>query len=142
MARKKKPELNNITIDNYAAEGKSIAQLEDGKVLFVPNAIPGDVVNVRVFKNKKSWAEGKVIELVTPSQDRIDAFCEHFGICGGCKWQMLPYELQLKYKQQQVEDQLTRIGHIDLPEIQPILGSPKQQFYRNKLEFYILLSSL
>lgn len=135
MARRNKPELKDVTISSYAAEGKSIAQLEDGKVLFVPNAIPGDVVNVRVLKNKKSWAEGKVLKLVTPSADRVDSFCEHFGVCGGCKWQMLPYELQLKYKQQQVTDQLKRIGHIELPEMMPILGSPKQQFYRNKLEF-------
>lgn len=135
MARRKKPELKGIEITSYAAEGKSIAQLEDGKVLFVPNAIPGDVVNVRVLKNKKSWAEGKVLELVTPSKDRVEPFCEHFGVCGGCKWQMLPYEQQLKYKQQQVTDQLKRIGQIELPEIMPILGSPKQQFYRNKLEF-------
>lgn len=135
MARRKKPELQDVKISSYAAEGKSIAQLEDGKVLFVPGAVPGDVVNVRVVKNKKSWAEGKVLDLVKPSEDRVDAFCEHFGICGGCKWQMLPYEQQLVYKQQQVTDQLTRIGHIELPEIMPILGSPKQQFYRNKLEF-------
>lgn len=135
MARKKKPEIKGIQISSYAAEGKSIATLEDGKVLFVENAIPGDVVDVRVTKNKKSWAEGKVIKLVTPSPTRIEPFCEHFGVCGGCKWQMVPYEQQIAYKQQQVQDQLTRIGHIELPEMQPIAGSPLQQYYRNKLEF-------
>ncbi|MCB0699012.1 MAG: class I SAM-dependent RNA methyltransferase, partial [Chitinophagaceae bacterium] len=136
MSRKRKNRvLENITIEAYAAEGKSIARLEDGKVLFVANAIPGDVVNVFVTKNKKSFAEGKIMELLQPSESRVAPFCEHFGVCGGCKWQMLPYEQQLKYKQQQVEDQLKRIGHIELPTIQPILGSPKQQFYRNKLEF-------
>ena len=135
MARKKKPEINNIKINAYAAEGKSIAHLEDGKVLFVENVIPGDVINVRVMKNKKAWAEGKMLELVQPSPYRIEAFCAHFGTCGGCKWQMLPYELQLKYKQQQVLDQLSRIGRVELPEMQPIIGSTHERYYRNKLEF-------
>lgn len=135
LARKRKPELKEITVETYAAEGKSIAHLDDGRVLFIPNSIPGDVVNVRLVKNKKSYAEGQVLKLVTPSPVRIKHFCDDFGICGGCKWQMLPYELQLKYKQQQVEDQLKRIGHLELPTIEPIKGSPKQQNYRNKLEF-------
>lgn len=135
MARKKKPEIKGIQISSYAAEGKSIATLEDGKVLFVENAIPGDIVDVRVTKNKKSWAEGKVTKLVTPSPTRIAPFCEHFGVCGGCKWQMVPYEQQIAYKQQQVQDQLTRIGHVELPVMTPISGSPIQQYYRNKLEF-------
>jgi 23S rRNA (uracil1939-C5)-methyltransferase len=135
LSRKKKQPVYNITIDAYAAEGKSIAHLEDGKVLFVENAIPGDVVNARIVKEKKNWAEGKVLNLVKPSADRIAAFCPHFGVCGGCKWQMLPYEHQLKYKQQQVQDQLSRIGQVELPDIEPILGSPHQRYYRNKLEF-------
>ncbi len=135
MARKKKQPVNNVLVTAYAAEGKSIATLEDGKVLFVENAIPGDVVNVRITKQKKSWAEGKILDVVTPSADRTTPFCEHFGICGGCKWQMLPYEKQIQYKQQQVLDQLTRIGHVQLPEMTPISGSPLQQYYRNKLEF-------
>ena len=135
LSRKKKPQLNNIKVDAYAAEGKSIAHLEEGKVLFIENAIPGDVVNVRVTKNKKSWAEGKVTELLSPSPQRIEPFCQHFGICGGCKWQMLPYEYQLQYKQQQVSDQLSRIGKVELPEMQTILGSPRERYYRNKLEF-------
>lgn len=135
MSRKKKQPIYNIKIDAYAAEGKSVAHLEDGKVLFVENAIPGDVVNVRVTKNKKSWAEGKVMDLLQPSPERIDPFCQHFGVCGGCKWQMLPYELQQQYKHQQVIDQLTRIGQVALPQSLPIAGSEKQRYYRNKLEF-------
>ena len=133
--KKRTPPLLNITIDAYAAEGKSIAHLDDGKVLFVENVVPGDVINAIVTKDKKSWAQGRMTKLVTPSDLRIDAFCQHFGVCGGCKWQMLPYQQQLKYKQQQVEDQLKRIGHVELPEIQPILGSPHERYYRNKLEF-------
>jgi 23S rRNA (uracil1939-C5)-methyltransferase len=135
LSRKKKAPLYNITIDTYAAEGKSIAHLEDGKVLFVENAIPGDVINVQITKNKKSWAQGRMTQLVQPSPQRIDPFCQHFGVCGGCKWQMLPYSQQLIYKQQQVADQLQRIGHIELPDIQPIIGSPYERYYRNKLEF-------
>lgn len=135
MARKKKAQVEQVKIESYAAEGKSIAHLEDGKVLFVPNAIPGDVVDVLVLKNKKSYAEGKVMQLLEPSPLRVEPFCQHFGVCGGCKWQMLPYEQQLQYKQQQVADQLKRIGHVELPPIQAILGSPIQTNYRNKLEF-------
>lgn len=135
MSRKKKLQLENVTISAYAAEGKSVAHLDDGKVLFVENVVPGDVVNVNVVKNKKSWAQGRVTKIVQPSSQRIEPFCQHFGSCGGCKWQMLPYKQQLAYKQQQVADQLTRIGHIDLPELQPIIGSPHERYYRNKLEF-------
>lgn len=135
MSRKKKQALSNISIEAYAAEGKSIARLDDGKVLFVENAIPGDVVNVFVNRSKKSWAEGRITELVQPSPFRIAPFCKDFGVCGGCKWQMLPYDKQLQYKQQQVADQLERIGHLNLPPLQPILGSPRETFYRNKLEF-------
>ena len=133
--RNKKQPAFNITINAYAAEGKSVAQLEDGKVLFVENAIPGDIVNVRITKSKKSWAEGTVTELVSPAPDRIVPFCPHFGVCGGCKWQMLPYSKQLEYKQQQVHDQLQRIGQVEFPPLQPIVGSPKERYYRNKLEF-------
>ncbi len=137
MSRKKKRTLPllNITVEAYAAEGKSIVHLEDGKVLFVDNAIPGDVIDAFIVKDKKSWAQGRMTRLVEPSPQRIAPFCQHFGICGGCKWQMLPYSQQLIYKQQQVADQLTRIGHIELPEMQPILGSPRERYYRNKLEF-------
>ena len=105
MSRKKKKlPVYNIQIDSYAAEGKSIAHFEDGKVLFVENVIPGDVIHARIVKDKKSWAEGKLLELVKPSEDRIDPFCPHFGVCGGCKWQMLPNEHQPKYKEQQVHE--------------------------------------
>ncbi|MBA3829232.1 MAG: 23S rRNA (uracil(1939)-C(5))-methyltransferase RlmD [Taibaiella sp.] len=135
LSRKKKQPLYNVKIDAYAAEGKSIAHLDDGKVLFVEGAIPGDVVNVRIVKDKKKWAEGKITQLVTPSEKRVIPFCQHFGLCGGCKWQMLPYPMQLEYKQQQVEDQLKRIGQIELPAMQPIAGSDADKYYRNKLEF-------
>ena len=136
MSRKKKNVvINDFKIEAYAAEGKSIGHLEDGKVVFVENAVPGDTVHVRLTKSKKSWAEGKVTELVVPSSLRAVPFCQHFGVCGGCKWQMLPYAQQLIYKQQQVEDQLKRIGQVALPEVQPILGSHKEKYYRNKLEF-------
>lgn len=137
MSRKKKKQgpLEGVTIEAYAAEGKSIARLEYGKVLFVDNAIPGDVVDVAVIKDKKSWMQGRVVRLVQPSPQRIEAFCQHFGVCGGCKWQMLPYAQQLIYKEQQVADQLQRIGHIELPELLPIIGSPHERYYRNKLEF-------
>ena len=133
--RKKSPPLENVLMESYAAEGKSIARLEGGKVLFVENAIPGDVVNVGIMKDKKSWAEGRLLKLVEPSPFRIEPFCQHFGVCGGCKWQMLPYSMQLQYKQQQVIDQLKRIGHLELPGMQPIIGSPHERHYRNKLEF-------
>jgi 23S rRNA (uracil1939-C5)-methyltransferase len=133
--RKRSEPLRNITVTAYAAEGKSIAHLEDGKVVFIENAIPGDVVDVAITKDKKNWAEGRVLQLITPSEKRVAPFCKHFGVCGGCKWQMLPYAQQLAYKQQQVIDQLQRIGQIALPEVLPILGSPREQYYRNKLEF-------
>jgi len=137
LSRKKKKALPllNIKIESYAAEGKSIARLEDGKVLFVDNAIPGDIIDAVIIKDKKSWAQGRTTRLVEPSPQRIEPFCQHFGICGGCKWQMLPYPQQLIYKQQQVADQLQRIGHVELPELAPILGSPRERYYRNKLEF-------
>lgn len=136
MARKhKKTVISALRLERYAAEGKSIAHLEDGKTILVEGAVPGDIAEVMVMKNKKNYAEGRAMKIVTPSPDRVDPFCSHFGICGGCKWQMLPYDKQLEYKQIQVTDQLTRIGHIDLPPIAPIAGSAQQQFYRNKLEF-------
>lgn len=136
MARKnKKTVINEIRLERYAAEGKSIAHLEDGKTLFVEGAVPGDVVEVLIRKNKKSYAEGKAMKVLVPSPDRVEPFCQHFGICGGCKWQMLPYEKQLEYKQIQVADQLTRIGHVALPPIETIAGSAVTRNYRNKLEF-------
>lgn len=133
--KKKSAPLLGITVETYAAEGKSIARLEDGKVLFVDNAIPGDVIDAVIIKDKKSWAQARTTKLVTPSPQRVEPFCPHFGTCGGCKWQMLPYSQQLIYKQQQVTDQLSRIGNVELPQIEPILGSADERYYRNKLEF-------
>ncbi len=134
MRKKKKTVVEQVVITDYAAEGKSLARL-DGKVVFIEGAVPGDVVDVMLTKNKKEWAEGKVIRFHQYSGERVIPFCEHFGLCGGCKWQMLPYEKQLQYKQREVEENLKRIGKIDLPEILPIIGAAQTQFYRNKLEF-------
>ena len=136
MTRKKKtlPLLENITITDFAAEGKALARVDD-MVVFVPWAVPGDVCDLQVRKKKHSFMEAEIVRLHTPSPIRIQPFCEHFGTCGGCKWQQLPYEKQLKMKQQQVFDQLTRIGKIKLPVFHPILGSVKTKEYRNKLDF-------
>ena len=136
--------MENITITGVAAEGKAIAKVqsdegpstgENGMVVFVPNCVPGDVVDLQVTKKKHSFMEARVIRIVKPSEVRCEAKCKHFGVCGGCKWQILPYEEQLRYKQQQIVDNLTRIGKIELPEISPILGSKHIYEYRNKLEF-------
>lgn len=136
VARKnKKTVINNIRLERYAAEGRSVAHFNEGKTIFVEGAVPGDIADILVLKQKKSYAEGKVLQITEYSKDRVTPFCKHFGICGGCKWQMLPYEKQLLYKQQQVADQLSRIGHVVLPELEPIIGSEAQTFYRNKLEF-------
>ena len=126
--------LENVRIEAVAAEGNSLAHV-DGKVLFVPQTVPGDVVDVQVNRMRKGYMEGYVVRLVSPSPDRLEPVCKHYGDCGGCKWQILPYRLQLAAKQQQVVDQLLRIGHLDLPEISPIIGSDLQYFYRNKLEY-------
>lgn len=126
--------LENVKIEAVAAEGKSLAHVE-GTVVFVEFAVPGDIVNVKVTKKKKNYMEGFILEIVKPSEDRLQPFCEHFGICGGCRWQPLPYDMQLKAKQQQVWDQLVRIGHLEIPDISPILPSDKTKYYRNKLEF-------
>ena len=135
MARKKQDIiLENVRIESVAAEGKALAKV-DGAVLFVPFAVPGDIVDVKVTKKKKNYMEGYILRLVTPSEHRIEPFCSHFGICGGCKWQPLPYPMQLQAKQQQVYDQLVRIGHLDVLEISPIVPSDETVYYRNKLEF-------
>nr|WP_154199223.1 23S rRNA (uracil(1939)-C(5))-methyltransferase RlmD [Ancylomarina sp. 16SWW S1-10-2] len=126
--------MENVEIIKLAAEGKAIAKVDD-KVVFVTNVIPGDVVDVQVTKKRKSYMEGHPVVFHKYSDLRVDPFCEHFGVCGGCKWQNLPYEEQLKFKQQEVIDNLSRIGKIDLPESNPILPSAKTKFYRNKLEF-------
>lgn len=136
MARNKRPHpiLENVLITDIAAEGKALARVND-KVVFVPHVIPGDRVDLQVVKKKSAWMEARVIRFHEYSPDRVEAVCAHFGTCGGCKWQVLPYSEQLKYKQQQVVDNLTRIGKVELPEITPILGSARTEFYRNKLEF-------
>jgi len=136
MTRKHKPLplLEHITIESVAAEGKCIFHYDD-KVVFVPFCVPGDIVDVQITKKKHSFMEGRVERIISYSKVRETPMCEHFGICGGCKWQNLPYEEQLKAKQQQVFDQLTRIGKVELPPFQPILGSVKTKEYRNKLEF-------
>ena len=121
-------------MSGYAAEGKALAKL-DGKVIFISGAVPGDVADVLLIKNKKDWAEGRAIKIHEYSKERVEPFCKHFGVCGGCKWQMLPYEKQLMYKQQEVEQNLQRIGKADLPGILPIIGADDTVHYRNKLEF-------
>ena len=136
MARGKKPHpiLENVLITGIAAEGKAIARFNE-KVVFVPHVIPGDRVNLQVTKKKSAYLEARAVHFHEYSADRVPAVCEHFGICGGCKWQVLPYEMQLQHKQQEVINNLTRIGKIQLPEVSPILGSKNTEFYRNKLEF-------
>ena len=136
MPRKKKRNtiLEKLLIEDFAAEGKSLTRWE-GKVVFVERTVPGDVVDVFLYKNKKDWAEGYPLTFHQLSPDRIDPFCEHFGDCGGCQWQMVPYEKQLQFKQQQVKDALQRIGKIPLPEFLPIIGAKENRYYRNKLEY-------
>lgn len=136
MARKNKelPVLEKVTITDVAAEGKAIAKIND-LVVFVPYVVPGDMVDLKLTRKKNHYAEAVAIKFHEFSPVRSVPFCRHYGICGGCKWQCLPYEEQIKYKQKQVIDNLIRIGKIKLPEISPILGSEKTQFYRNKLEF-------
>ena len=135
MSRKKVDlKLENVTIEAVAAEGKALTHV-DGMVVFVDFAVPGDVVDIQVFKKKKNYMEGFISRMIQPSPHRLEAFCEHFGVCGGCRWQPLPYEMQLEAKRQQVYDQLVRIGHLEVPEIRPTLPSQRTQFYRNKLEF-------
>jgi 23S rRNA (uracil1939-C5)-methyltransferase len=126
--------LESVTIEDYAAEGKSIARV-DGKVIFVEGAVPGDVVNIQLGKSKKDWAEGRAIHFHSYATERTNPFCSHFGLCGGCKWQMLPYEKQLEYKQREVEQNLKRIGRIELPQLLPIAGAKQTKYYRNKLEY-------
>ena len=136
MARKKKPLplLEGVVIEAVAAEGKCLFHWND-LVVFVPFCVPGDVCDIQIRRKKHSFAEGEVIRFIEYSNVRATPFCQHFGVCGGCKWQNLPYSEQLKFKQQQVKDQLTRIGKIELPEFRPILGSVSTQEYRNKLDY-------
>lgn len=136
MSRKRKnlPVIEGVEISDVAAEGKSIAKIDD-MVVFVPFGAPGDIIDLKLDKKKKSYGEGHILRIVKPSDMRIEPMCEHFGICGGCKWQHLPYEQQLACKQQQVVDALTRIAKVKLPELNNILGSEKTVRYRNKLEY-------
>ena len=134
MKKKKLPLLQNIEITGIAAEGKALTRVDD-MVLFVPYCVPGDIVDIQVTRKKHSFMEGRVERIVTPSPTRCEPRCKHYGECGGCKWQILPYEEQLRHKQQQILDNLTRIGKVELPEISPILGSHEIYEYRNKLEF-------
>ena len=119
---------------NVAAEGKALTRIDD-QVVFVPYCVPGDIVNLQVTRKKHSFMEARVLDIVKPSNKRCEAVCRHYGTCGGCKWQILPYEEQLRWKQQQVTDNLTRIGKVELPAINPIIGSRHIYAYRNKLEF-------
>jgi len=133
-SRKNLPLYENVKIVDVGAEGKAIAKVDD-LVIFLTHAVPGDVADIQITKKHRRFCEGRAVKFHEYSSDRMEAFCEHFGVCGGCKWQNLPYEKQLFYKQKQVADQLTRIGKVELPEILPIFGSEKTTFYRNKLEF-------
>ena len=126
--------LENVAVTDYAAEGKSLAKV-NGKVIFIQGVVPGDVLDIQLLKNKKDWAEGRPIRFVNYSPERETPFCSHFGICGGCQWQMLPYEKQLTYKQKQVADNLERIGKLDLPGISAIIGAEETKYYRNKIEY-------
>jgi 23S rRNA (uracil1939-C5)-methyltransferase len=135
VSRKKKNiVVQQLRIEDYAAEGKSLGR-QEGKVIFVEAVVPGDIVDVRLLKSKKDWAEGTVLKFHRYSSDRVEPFCPHFGVCGGCQWQMLPYEKQLQYKHRQVEEVLKRIGKISLPLFQEIIGAEETRYYRNKLEY-------
>jgi 23S rRNA (uracil1939-C5)-methyltransferase len=133
--RNKNKVFTNLDIIDAGAKGKTIAKAPDGKVIFLPNAVPGDVVDVQTFKQRKGYYEGKAITFHKYSDKRTEAVCEHFGTCGGCKWQHMDYSHQLFYKEKEVINNLTRIGHLELPKITPIMGSKEQYFYRNKMEF-------
>ena len=137
MGRRKsiKQIFEQIEVLDAGAKGKAIAKAPDGKVIFIANAVPGDVVDIQTTKKRKAYYEGKATNFHTLSPKRTEPKCEHFGTCGGCKWQYMDYKYQLEYKQNEVENNLKRIGHIELPEVTPILGSGEQYFYRNKMEF-------
>jgi 23S rRNA (uracil1939-C5)-methyltransferase len=127
--------FNHIKVLDAGAKGVSVAKAPDGKVVFIPNVVPGDVVDVQTFKKRKSYYEGKAVRFHEFSEHRTEPICQHFGVCGGCKWQNMKYDQQLYYKQNEVKNHLQRIGKIEIPEFEPILGSEKQFFYRNKMEF-------
>lgn len=127
--------FNHIKVLDAGAKGVSVAKAPDGKVVFIPNVVPGDVVDVQTFKKRKSYYEGKAVRFHEFSEHRTEPICQHFGVCGGCKWQNMKYDQQLFYKQNEVKNHLQRIGKIEIPEFEPILGSKEQFFYRNKMEF-------
>ena len=133
--KSKKQVFTNVEVIDAGAKGKTIAKAADGKVIFLPNAVPGDIVDVQTFKKRKAYYEGKAIAFHKLSDKRTTPECQHFGVCGGCKWQDMGYEHQLFFKQKEIYNNLTRIGHLELPEVTPILGSAEQYFYRNKMEF-------
>jgi 23S rRNA (uracil1939-C5)-methyltransferase len=137
MSKKKTDKVifEHVTVLDAGAKGVSVAKAPEGQVIFIPNVVPGDVVDVQTFKKRKAYFEGKAIKFHSFSEHRVEPICEHFGVCGGCKWQNMKYEQQLFYKQNEVKNHLQRIGKIELPEMEPILGSEKQFFYRNKMEF-------
>ena len=137
MAKKNTDKIvfDHIKVLDAGAKGVSVAKAPDGKVIFIPNVVPGDVVDVQTFKKRKAYYEGKAVRFHEFSEHRIDPECEYFGSCGGCKWQNMKYSQQLHYKQNEVKNHLQRIGKVDLPEFEPILGSEKQFYYRNKMEF-------
>ena len=137
MGRKNTDKIifTKVTVVDAGAKGVSVAKAEDGRVIFIPNVVPGDVVDIQTFKKRKAYFEGKAINFHSYSIDRTEPVCQHFGVCGGCKWQNMLYDKQLFYKNKEVYNNLKRIGKIELPEFEPILGSEKQFFYRNKMEF-------
>jgi 23S rRNA (uracil1939-C5)-methyltransferase len=137
MSKKKTDKIifENVTVLDAGAKGVSVAKAPEGQVIFIPNVVPGDVVDVQTLKKRKSYFEGKAIKFHSFSENRVEPVCQHFGACGGCKWQNMKYEQQLFYKNQEVYNNLKRIGKIELPAFEPILGSEKQFFYRNKMEF-------
>ena len=135
MTRREPRFLLNVPIHGIADRGKGVGRTDDGMAVFVEGAVPGDVVDVRILKKKGGFAEGNVERVVSPSPDRREAFCQHFDICGGCKWQNLDYAAQLRHKQQVVEDALLRIGKVEVGAFLPILGADETTHYRNKLEF-------
>ena len=137
MGRKKTDKIifEDIRITDAGAKGVSVAKAPDGKVIFVPNVVPGDVADIQTFKKRKAYYEGKAIRIKEFSADRVAPVCQHFGVCGGCKWQNMRYDKQLQYKHNEVLNHLQRIGKVELPEFEPILGSAEHFFYRNKMEF-------
>ena len=137
MGRKKTDKVifENITVLDAGAKGVSVAKAPEGQIIFIPNVVPGDVIDVQTLKKRKSYFEGRAIKFHSYSENRVKPVCEHFGSCGGCKWQNMKYEQQLFYKNQEVQNNLKRIGKIELPDFEPILGSKNQFFYRNKMEF-------